>query len=294
MKEPNFFIIGAPKCGTTSLARWLSLHPQVFMSPTKEPHHFSTDFPLSTWRERADYLELFAEAGPEHTAVGEASVWYLRSQEAVPRIESTVPDARYIVMLRNPVEMTPSLHWQTIFNGDENITTFADAWRIDGARENGKRIPARCRDPKLVQYRRTCKLGEQLSRLYKIVERDRVLTVFLEDMQADAHCEWARILAFLGVSYWSDLQFHPENLAKHWHWPWVRDLQRVYSQTRHRFNLPPLGWGVFAKLKSVAVKEAKRAALSPELRRELIDTYSSDIDLIAELTGRDLSHWKST
>lgn len=99
MKEPNFFIIGAPKCGTTSLAHWLAQHPEVFMSPVKEPHYFSTDFPLTSWRDPDDYHSLFEGADTHHKAVGEASVWYLRSREAVPQIEAHYPGARYIVML---------------------------------------------------------------------------------------------------------------------------------------------------------------------------------------------------
>src|SRR5210317_560697 len=116
--KPNFFILGAPKCGTTSLAYWLSQHPNVYVSPDKEPLHYSTDFPASTPHSERSYLDLFAEATEQHIAIGEASVWYLRSKDAVANIENEIPEAKYIVMLRNPVEMAPSLHWQTVFNGD--------------------------------------------------------------------------------------------------------------------------------------------------------------------------------
>lgn len=294
MKKPNFFIVGAPKCGTTSLAHWLAQHPNIFMSPMKEPHHFSTDFPLDTWRNPVDYNLLFQAAENHHKAVGEASVWYLRSHEAIPRIETELPNSRYIVLLRNPAEMAPSLHWQTIFNGDEDIDDFQMAWRLDKAREKGERIPTQCRDAKLVQYRLACNLGAQMARLYDIVEIERILPVFLEDVMEDVHAEWARILEFLEVPHWGDLDFHPQNNAKHWRWPWVRDCQRLYSKTRRRLALPPLGWGVFKRLNKVAVKESDRKPLSNELRQELVKTFSDDIDLLAELTGRDLSHWKQT
>lgn len=293
MNEPNFFIIGAPKCGTTSLAHWLGQHPEVFVSPVKEPHHFSVDFPLRAWADRLDYLSLFEDASAGHKAVGEASVWYLRSSQAVPRIEESISDPRYIVMLRNPVEMAPSLHWQAFYTGDETIRDFAQAWREQADREAGNKIPRSARIVDLVRYRLACRLGEQLSRLYQTVERDRVLTVFLDDLQSDVRQEWARVLAFLGVSYWDDLAFYPENRSKHWRWPWVRDLQRFYSDTRKRLNLPPLGWGVFDRLGRVAVQEARREPLSSDLRRELVETFCDDIDLLAELTGRNLEHWKA-
>ena len=115
--RPNFFILGAPKCGTTSLATWLGAHPQVYMSPDKEPHYFNADdrHPGVSSLER--YEQLFAGAGAEHAAVGEASVWYLYSKVAVANIEEYCQEPRYIVCLRNPVDMAHSLHEQQVVNG---------------------------------------------------------------------------------------------------------------------------------------------------------------------------------
>ncbi|MDA3877927.1 MAG: sulfotransferase [Halothiobacillus sp.] len=293
MNHPNFFIIGAPKCGTTSVASWLSQHPEIYMSPTKEPHYFSTDFPVLSSLSRSDYLGLFAHARSEHTAVGEASVWYLRSEVAIPRIEKQTPKARYIVLLRNPVEMAPSLHWQAVFTGDEDVADFSMAWRLQDARVSGEALPKGCRDGKLVEYHNACRLGEQLNRLYRTVDQERVLTVFLEDIQRDVHREWARILEFLGVSQWTDLEFSTENSSKHWRRPWVRDLNRFYSRMRRRLGVPPLGWGIMDRLARSSVQEAERKPINQPLRSELVQTFSDDIDLLAELTGRDLSHWKT-
>ena len=294
MKDPNFFIVGAPKCGTTSLHGWLAKHPEIYMSSIKEPHYFSTDFVFGDyWRESKHYKALFEGADERHKAVGESSVYYLRSRVAIPNIETALPGSRYIVMLRNPVKMAPSMHGQIVFNADEDITSFEQAWRMDPLRERGEIILARCSDPKLVQYRLTCNLGEQLARLYDTVGRDRVLTIFLDDIKADVHKEWARILEFLGVSYWDELDFEPENQARHLRWPWVRDLYHVYSAVRKKLHLRPLGLGFFARLERMATTEAKREIISEDLHKELVATFSADIDLLAELTGRDLSHWKA-
>ena len=74
MRKPNFFIVGAPKCGTTALSEYLREHPQVFMSRPKEPHHFATDMPRYRFtKNEADYLDLFSGADDSHTAIGEAS-----------------------------------------------------------------------------------------------------------------------------------------------------------------------------------------------------------------------------
>lgn len=292
MKKPNFFIIGAPKCGTTSLARWLAQHPEVYMSPVKEPHYFDFDFPRRDWKAPQDYYALFEEANEAHRAIGEASVYYLWSKVAVGKIEEDLPGSKFIIMLRNPVEMAPSFHSQNLFIGDEDVEDFETAWNLQKKREQGWKLPKKCRDPKLVQYRRGCMLGEQLEKTYANVERNRVCLVFLEDLKSNHLKEWSRILEFLGVSYWDNLEFLPENRSKYWRWPWVRDLQRRYSHTRRRFNLPPLGWGVFNGLRRIAIKQTSRQSLSPELRKELVRNFSDDIDLLSQLTGRDLSHWK--
>ena len=86
MVSPNFFILGAPKCGTTSLASWLSDHPHIFIPPIKEPHYFNTDDQHRNIRRRLDYEKLFRGVTEKHIGVGEASVWYLSSEVAVRNI----------------------------------------------------------------------------------------------------------------------------------------------------------------------------------------------------------------
>ena len=82
MKKPNFFIIGAPKCGTTALARYLSEHNDIFMCQPKEPNYFSSDLPMRQPGVESidEYLNLFSDADDSCKAVGEASVWYLYSK----------------------------------------------------------------------------------------------------------------------------------------------------------------------------------------------------------------------
>lgn len=139
MKKPNFFIIGAPKCGTTSLAAWLAEHPQIFMSPIKEPQFFNKDvgFPMKSLQA---YEKLFKDASSGHIAVGEATVLYLYSKVAVRNILDYNPDAKFIVCLRNPVDMAYSLHEQWFFNGIEDIEDFKEAWLMQDI-ERGRHRP---------------------------------------------------------------------------------------------------------------------------------------------------------
>ena len=141
--KPNFFIVGAPKCGTTALYRYLRLHPNIYMPAKKEPHFFAQDLGSYPAIKTMDqYSALFAGAEPRHTGIGEASVYYLRSTVAIPNIRAFNPEARLIAMFRNPVEMVHSFHSQLLYWSEESVTDFEAAWRLAGSPPRGSR-PAR-------------------------------------------------------------------------------------------------------------------------------------------------------
>ena len=108
--QPNFFIIGAPKCGTTSMSVYLSSHPEIIISNPKEPHYFSKDINNGGIRKMQEYLECFSSVDKKANAIGEASTLYLYSKVAVPNILAFNKDVRFIVMLRNPKEVAYSYH----------------------------------------------------------------------------------------------------------------------------------------------------------------------------------------
>lgn len=113
MRRPNTFIVGAPKCGTTALSTYLSEHREVFLSDPKEPNYFCSDLPeRQVVSQMEDYLTLFEGALDGHSVVMEASTWYLVSRVAVANIMEFEPRARLIVMVRNPIDLVHSLHWQ--------------------------------------------------------------------------------------------------------------------------------------------------------------------------------------
>ena len=106
----------------------------------KEPHFFNTDDRrlISTLEA---YEDLFRPASSGHCALGEASVWYLSSTEAVHNILAYQPNARFIVMVRNPVEMAPALHAEMLITGHENVHDFSTAWRYQEERRQGRQLP---------------------------------------------------------------------------------------------------------------------------------------------------------
>ena len=113
LKHPNFFISGAPRCGTTALYTYLSEHPQIFMSEVKELNYFASDFPnvqKITFKSVDDYHKVFAKADERHLAVGEASPFYLFSQVAFQNMAAYNPAAKVILTLRHPVDFVESYH----------------------------------------------------------------------------------------------------------------------------------------------------------------------------------------
>lgn len=301
MKRPNFFIVGAPKCGTTALHAYLSGHPRVFMPEAKEPHFFSSDLNMDfKRRDEAAYLRLFSPAGAHHLAVGEASVWYLFSDSAAGRIRRWAPEARLIVMLRNPVEMYRSLHNQFRATVTEDQADAERAWRLQEARSRGASIPPLCEEPLLLQYGACCKLGEQAERLLAIFPRRQVHLIVFEDFVRNTGEAYREVLRFLDLPDDGRSDFPPVNLAYRMRWPRLGTLHRaadrlLRTEPRLAFArrvLQPLR-PLTRRFRRVNVRPSEKSAIRPEFRRELVRYFSDDIDRLSSLLGRDLSSWKA-
>lgn len=294
MKRPNFFILGAPKCGTSSLAHWLGQHPQIFMSAFKEPHYFNTDDSFRFMRDENDYIDLFKLAGSEHLAVGEASTWYLFSKSASAEIEKfTSGAARYIVCLRDPVEMAPSLHGQIHFSGGENEADFRRAWELQTARANGRHLPRLSNQKSHLQYFQACALGQQLTRLFEVVPRERVCVIWLEDMAKDAQSSYDRVLEFLGVPP-SEIPINliPTNKAHRPRSILVTRMVSLGSAFRRRLGLKS-GFGLLTSIRNSNKLMTPRPALDPAFIAELRVAFDPEVAQLERLLGRDLSHWRA-
>ncbi len=294
MKRPNFFIIGAPKCGTTSLARWLGSHPRIYMSPLKEPNFFNTDDRARVVRSLSEYEALFRDAGEEHLAVGEASAWYLYSREAVPNILRYNPEARFIVMVRNPIEMAYSLHQQELFSGNETVEDFERAWALQFERARGRQIPRFCKEPKRLLYGPACKLGEQLERLYRTVPKEKVLVLVLDDVKENPRREYLKVLAFLNVPDDGRRTFPVYNPAKARRF---RPLGRVIGMVGRRLGRWKRalgiqgGLGLLNALDRLNTVPAPRPPLSEDMWQTLVSYFEDDIQRLSQLLDRDFSSW---
>lgn len=287
---PNFFIIGAPKCGTTSLHAWLSTHPNIFMPGWKEPHYFNDDHRNRRFNCEREYLGLFRNRKSVHAAVGEASVWYLYSKNAVKNILSYNKDARFIVCLRNPIDMAQSLHNHLLFSGYETIRDFERAWEAQTDRARGRRIPLLCQEPAFLQYREVCSLGSQLRRLYKIASRKVVVTVMLDDVVRNPRSEYLRVLEFLGLPDDGRNAFPVANTAMQ-----RRSYALLHAVQATRAVKDGLGIAVGSRFLN-RIDQTNRMAvqhqeITAEAAKRFTRHFAADITLLADLLSRDLSHW---
>lgn len=297
---PNTFLIGAPKSGTTALASWLAAHPQVCFSSRKEPGYFARDFPphadLQAHFDPDRYRALFAPE-PQHRVIAEGSTNYLLSADAVPAILALNPDARFIVSLRNPLELAPALHMQQRYMLNEDQADFADAWRLQAQRARGERIPAGCRQPRFLQYAAFARTGEQIERLLKRVPRSSVHVIRFDALRADPGAAYRQTLAFLGLDDDGRTDFPVVNGAHRRRYP---ALARLLLNPPAPLRAPL--WRLRKTLRSAklpmveALRERQRQhmvrePLSPALRVELASHFADDIRLLERLLGWDLSDW---
>lgn len=298
MRRPNFLIVGAPKAGTTSLCHYLGQHPHVFMSTPKEPHFLATD--LGGYREvrtRLDYEQLFAGAGPAQRRLGEASVFYLYSQFAARHARHYLPDARIIVMLRNPVDLIQSLHAQLVYSRDEDKADLATAWKLNSCRKNGYRIPPRCRCSTVLWYDEIAKQGEQVARWQRYFPPHRIKFVCFDDFVADTGAAYREVLEFLDLPDDGRTSFEPQNVRKRQKSGLLADFTErtprwlVSLALRTKQALGIERWGVLDRLRRWNVCAAERRTATRSLRAEIRAKYAQDVARLSSLIGRDLSHW---
>ncbi len=299
MTTPNFFIVGAPKCGTTALAAYLREHPRIFMTRPKEPHFFADDLHRHrAIKTKEEYLALFRGASEEHEALGEASVFYLYSKVAIRNLMAHNPKARLVAMLRNPVDMLHSYHAQMVRAYFEDERDFERALALRERPEAEWSLPPNLRDPALLRYREVIRLGEQVERLLSIVPREQVRFVLIDDLKRDTQGVYEGVLEHIGVPSDGRTEFPRINVNRVYKNEslagWMRNLPpglRALRRWSRRLS-GHRGTGLGLWVQRLNSRKVRRQTMSPELRRSLAAEFRPDVEKLGELIGRDLSHWQ--
>ncbi|MDJ0688715.1 MAG: sulfotransferase domain-containing protein [Xenococcaceae cyanobacterium MO_188.B32] len=300
MKEPNFIIIGAPKSGTTSLYHYLNQHPQVFMSPKKEPKFFafeeySLDFngpnkgveqiKQSTVTTYSKYLKLF-ETADKYKAIGEASPIYLHNPTAPKKISQYLPKVKLIAILRNPIERLYSDWKHQVRMGWEPEKNFLQALKKWEKREKENWLPYLNYFPKGLYY-------ENLSRYFNLFEAEQIKVVLYEDLKSDANKLMRDLFHFLEIdeNVTIDTSKHymksrpiPKNSIVE---SFLKLLEKITKKGENAIPLESLS--SFRKSLSQLNKISEK--VSPSVRRYLIKIYQDDILELQDLIDRDLSCW---
>ena len=297
--RPNFFIVGAPKCGTTALYEYLRPHPNVFMAKVKEPHFFAKDLGTYPLIKTLDaYMALFGDSTDRHLRVGEASVYYLRSSTAIANIYEFNPDAKLVAMFRNPVDMVHSFYSQLVYVAQEDVDDFETAWRLQERRAQGLDLPLRSRGAFLLQYADMGRFGTQAERLLSIFPPAQVKVILYDDFAASPRKVYDEVIGFLDLPRDNPTEFPRINENKRARVAWLRNLMvkppaalretyRSLKQTMGAKRLDAIKQGV---LDRITVRE-RRPPLSPRFRAELVETFREEVALLSRLLKRDLSHW---
>lgn len=292
MTEPNFFIIGAPKCGTTALSEYLKAHPDVLFSVPKEPHYFSDDFgPAKRKIQSADsYRRCFGHGTGNEKAVGEGSAFYLYSERAVANIVNTCPEARFIVMLRNPIDAAYSLHANSVVHDVEDVLDFEQAWRMQERRRIGEGLPRLCRWPERHQFGTIYRYGPQIDRLFEFVSRDQVLFIVFDEFISDTARTYRHTLKFLSLPELALQSYPPVNAGRRLRSPALAGFTKRAISMKTALGVSP-GLGVIGRLRRLNISDEARTPLAPAFRQELAEYYRADVLRTSELLGRDLSNW---
>jgi hypothetical protein len=292
VKKSNLFIIGAPKCGTTSMAVYLSKHPKIFLSPFKEPHYFNTDSDYRFTFSQSQYHKNFESANKEHKYIMDASVWYLYSKRAVKEIIQYNPAAKFIVMLRNPIDMFYSLHQQLLFSGIENIKSPLNAWNLQELRRNGNNIPYACRDKSFLQYKDVCSLGAQVEILLNSIPREKIHFVLIDDLKIDVENSYFAVLNFLNLTNQSLLKYKIINSKKEKLIPWVSNIFSFINSIKRKLNITK-GLGIANLIAKINRKDASDIYKQDfeMMKPFLLKEFHDDVLLLESLINRDLSGW---
>ncbi len=288
-QKPNFFIVGAPKCGTTAMNDYLAQHPEVFVPDIKEVHFFGSDlnFSKGALRDPDAYLALFQ--GATEPRLGEASVWYLYSRTAAREIYTFNPDAKIIVMLRNPVEMLYSQHSQFLYNGNEDITDFREALAAEPERRAGRRIPESAHLVEGLFYADTVRYAEQVARYFEIFGRENVHVILYDAFRADLPGTYRKTLQFLGVQDDFAPEFEVVNPNKRARSKLLRSFVQSPPESVKRLSrvLFPrsLRQRVMKGLDQANIRYEARAPLDPELKADLERRFAPEVRDLEQLLG---------
>jgi len=293
VNSPNFLIIGAPRSGTSMLYESIRFHPEIYMSPNKEPLFFGFQEGIDFYQGPGDlqpvsgldsYYSLFRSVKDER-AIGEASTLYLHNPKSPQHIKASIPDVKLIAILRNPVDRAFSHFYTHRLDGREPISDFAKALSAEKIRMQKGWSP-------FWFYKDVGYYSEQIARYLSVFDREQFRIFLYEDLEKNPSGVLKSIFEFLGVNETfpvnTAIRYHPSGIPK--------------NRALHRFLVQPTFWKQLfkpilpEKIQQVLLLRAlnlnlDRPVLNWQIRLRLLNEYRTDILKTQDLIDRDLGAW---
>ena len=303
MIRPSFFLLGAIKAGTTSLHYYLAQHPDILMSDPKEPAFFRLEYERGPdW-----YWKTYFQRYRNHRAAGDGAPQHLHLPFVAARIAATAPEARLLVLCRQPVERAVSAWRQNVRLGVEPLP-FADAVERNLRRlERGEtfedeasvrryhRIGRRLGNAGLQRafgfYAEPGHYADHIERYRRLFGAERLLVLLFDDLVADPAGTAAKVVAFLGLPPYQLRDTRPQNEAT------SAGAARLNSLIAKLPGVRLISPELRTRVRALVARAGKRAAAPPPVDagalRGLAEHYRPHIRRLAELTGRDLAGWSA-
>lgn len=296
------------------MSEYLRAHPEVCFSTPKEPHYFlvhdlSDKEPAELCEVvRKKYLDRFFPDRQRGDFFAEGSVSYFYAPERLEPILKLWPRAKFLIAVRNPLNLVPSLHQRLFYNGDENLREFDRAWDLVPERRAGRKIPRSCLEPRFLDYWESGFLGKHLDRFFSLVGRERCHVTVFDDFKADPGREYRRVLEFLDLEDDGQTDFDRHAESKDSRIAWIHRLMKrpprallwlFDSQDREVIEAGAGKPGpLLEKVMEIRTKiihwnrvPAGKPQVSGRVRDEMRAMYRDDVELLSRLLGRDLTHW---
>ncbi len=297
---PNFFIVGAARSGTTSLDLYLSQHPEIFITLKKETHFFAREQLPEHYRGPGDermnrliirdedqYTQLFADAG-RSKAIGEASAFYLCYPNSADLIAQTVPEAKIIMVLREPVARTYSAYMFLVRDGRETLG-FEEGMSLEEERKEGDFEP-------MWWYRELSLYYNQVKHYLDVFGPHRVKVLLYEELFSNPEQVLQDVFGFLRVK--EDVSI---DTSVHYNVSGTPKSRKLYTMLNNfMFNPSPLEQRIKTlvpqQLRTVWASRligavTKPVPLEPEIKAQLKDFYTEDVGKLQDLLQRDLLCW---
>lgn len=300
MKIPNLFLVGQPKSGTTASHDLLNQHPEVFMSPVKEPFFFCKDLIREkasfhnreiarASRKESEYLSFFAGVEDEKV-IGESTTHYLYSKVAAKEIYKFNPDSQIIILLRNPVDFIYSMYSQYNNTSVDTAKNLSEALSLEQDRKAGKNIPPTVYFPSMLFYSERIKYRDQVARYFEVFDSSQIKVIIYEDFKLDNHGIYKEILDFLNVDTTFIPNFRRVNLSQK---PRSKNLANMIFRSRIKkmidHSVPiRLRLKIQAIGRKIVFKQQPRKPLDAKIRKKLMTEYKPEVIKISDFLGVDL------